>query len=111
MTERPGAGGESFNEYAWALVSYEPEDLRNPPLALGYARKALDLAGNKNPVYLHTLAWVYHRLGQQDDAVHTLEQALALMPQSPTGAAVGLRKRIETDLAQFKGSGGGATSR
>jgi non-specific serine/threonine protein kinase/serine/threonine-protein kinase len=102
MTERPGAGGEAFNEYAWALATYEPEDLRNPALALTNARRALDLAGNKNPVYLHTLAWVYRGLGQRENAIQTLEQALSLMPPSPTGAAVGLRKRIETDLAQFK---------
>jgi hypothetical protein len=28
-TEQPGAGGEAFNEYAWALVSTEVEDIRN----------------------------------------------------------------------------------
>jgi non-specific serine/threonine protein kinase/serine/threonine-protein kinase len=111
MTERPGAGGEAFNEYAWALVSYEPADLRNPSLALTHARRAVDLAGQKNPVYLHTLAWAHHRLGQQDAAVKTLQQALSLMPESPTGAAVGLRKRIETDLAQFKSTDEGATPR
>ena len=33
-TEQPGAGGEAFNEYAWALVSTEVEDIRNPALAL-----------------------------------------------------------------------------
>jgi hypothetical protein len=71
----------------------------------------VDLAGQKNPVYLHTLAWAHHRLGQQDAAVKTLQQALSLMPESPTGAAVGLRKRIETDLAQFKSTDEGATPR
>ena len=42
------------------------------------------------------------RFGQRDAAVKALEQALSLMPQAPTGPALGLRKRIETDLAQFK---------
>src|SRR5574339_714620 len=73
-TEQPGAGGEAFNEYAWALVSTEVEALRNPALALEYATRAVGRAGSPNPVYLHTLGWAHYRLGHRQEAVRTLEQ-------------------------------------
>ena len=101
-TEQPGAGGEVFNEYAWALVSTEVEDIRNPSLALEYATRAIERAGSPNPVYLHTLGWAHYRLGHKDRAVETLETALKTLPAATTGPSVGLRRQIETDLATFK---------
>jgi non-specific serine/threonine protein kinase/serine/threonine-protein kinase len=102
--EQPGAGGEAFNEYAWALVSTDVEDIRNPALALQYASRAIERAGTPNPIYLHTLAWVHYRLGQKGQAVQTLERALTTLPPAASGPAVGLRRQIEADLAMFKGS-------
>jgi serine/threonine protein kinase len=101
-TEQPGAGGEAFNEYAWALVSTEVDGVRNPALALEYARRAIERAGSPNPVYLHTLGWAQYRLGQKTEAVQTLEQALKTLPAAAAGPAVGLRRQIESDLAKFK---------
>jgi tetratricopeptide (TPR) repeat protein len=101
-TEQPGAGGEAFNEYAWALVSTDVEAVRNPALALEYARRAIDRAGSPNPVYLHTLGWAQYRLGQKTAALQTLEQALKTLPAAAAGPAVGLRRQIEADLAKFK---------
>jgi tetratricopeptide (TPR) repeat protein len=101
-TEQPGAGGEAFNEYAWALVSTEVDGVRNPALALEYARRAIERAGSPNPVYLHTLGWAQYRLGHKTEAVQTLEQALKTLPAAAAGPAVGLRRQIESDLAKFK---------
>ena len=100
-TERAGAGGDAFNEYAWALVSYQPADVRNPRLAIEYARKALERAGSPNPVYLHTLGWAQYLTGARAEAVTTLRQALTLLQAAPPGPAVGLRKQIEGDLKTF----------
>jgi tetratricopeptide (TPR) repeat protein len=104
-TQRPGAGGEAFNEYAWALVSAEPADLRRPSEALAAANEALRRAGGPNPVYQHTLAWAYFRLGRVSDAVTTLEGALARLADA-AGPMLGLRRQIETDLAAFRGTSG-----
>jgi tetratricopeptide (TPR) repeat protein len=104
-TEQPGAGGEAFNEYAWALVSTEVPEARNPSLALQYATRALERAGSPNPVYLHTLGWAHYRLGRKADAIRTLEQALQTMPAATSGPAVGLRRQVEADLAMFKSAG------
>jgi eukaryotic-like serine/threonine-protein kinase len=103
-TEQPGASGEAFNEYAWALVSTEVEEARNPRLGLEYARRALDRAGSPNPVYLHTLGWAQFRLGDRAGAISSLEQALKTLPEAASGPAVGLRRQVEADLATFKSS-------
>ncbi len=102
-TRRPGAGGEAFNEYAWALVSCEPADLRRPAEALQLVNEALRRAGGTNPVYQHTQAWALYRLGRREEAITTLEGALRLLPDGAAGPAVGLRRQMDTDLATFRG--------
>jgi non-specific serine/threonine protein kinase/serine/threonine-protein kinase len=101
-TERPGAGGEAFNEYAWALVTCEPADLRRPAEALELATEALRRAGGPNPVYQHTQAWALYRLGRRDEAISTLEGALGQLSPNAAGPTVGLKRQMETDLATFK---------
>jgi non-specific serine/threonine protein kinase/serine/threonine-protein kinase len=101
-TEQPGAGGEAFNEYAWALVSTEVEEVRDPRLALEYATRAIERAGSPNPVFLHTLAWAHYRLGNIAEGIRTLEQALKTMPPGVSGPAVGIRRQVEADLTTFK---------
>ena len=101
-TEQPAAGGEAFNEYAWALVSTDVPEARNPALALQYATRAVERAGSPNPVYLHTLGWANYRVGKKAEAIRILEQALATLPPATSGPAVGLRRQVEADLATFK---------
>jgi non-specific serine/threonine protein kinase/serine/threonine-protein kinase len=105
-TQRPGAGGEAFNEYAWALLTAEPADVRRPAEALTYATEALKRAGAPNPVYEHTLGWAYYRLGRPADAVRTLEDALNRLAADVQGPQLGLRRQIETDLATFRQAAG-----
>ena len=100
----PGAPPEVLNDYAWHLVSCEPPDLRQPAVALTFARRAVAASTSPNPVHLHTLAWALYRTGDAPGAVGAADRALAAMTAS-TGAATGLRKQIETDLATFKGGG------
>lgn len=98
--ERPGAGADAFNEYAWALVSYVPDDVRNPRVALDYAGKAVTATGSTNPGYLHTLGWAHHLLGHRAEAIAALERALSQLPEQ--GPAVGLRRQIASDLQTFQ---------
>ncbi|MBL8142013.1 MAG: serine/threonine protein kinase [Acidobacteria bacterium] len=97
----PNAPPETLNEYAWALVSCEPADLRQPALALALAQRVVTAAAAPNPVHLHTLAWAQFRTGSAPAAVATAERALAAMTTA-AGPALGLRKQIETDLAVFR---------
>jgi serine/threonine protein kinase/tetratricopeptide (TPR) repeat protein len=99
--ERPGASADDLNEYAWWLATCEPPELRNPVLALQFARRAV--ATSPNPAFLHTLGWAQYRTSSPDLAVATLERAVSsLADASATGPAKGLRAQIERDLADFK---------
>ena len=104
-TARPGAGGEAFNEYAWALATVEPEDLRRPAEALANADEALGRAGAANPVYQHTRAWALFRLGRRAEATETLEVALKQLASGVSGPTVGLRRQMEADLKTFREPG------
>jgi eukaryotic-like serine/threonine-protein kinase len=97
----PGAPPEVLNDYAWHLVSCEPADLRQPALALTFARRAVAASTSPNPVHLHTLAMALHRTGDSPGAVGAAEQALSVMTAA-SGAATGLRRQIEADLATFR---------
>jgi non-specific serine/threonine protein kinase/serine/threonine-protein kinase len=98
----PGAPPDVLNDYAWHLVTCQPPDLRQPALALTFARRAVAAGGSPNPVHLHTLAWALYRTGDRAAAVAAADQALAAMTAG-AGASMGLRRQIETDLAVFRG--------
>ena len=101
--ERPGAGPGDFNEYAHWLTHSEVSELRNPAMALQYAKRAVQGSEHPNAVYLDTLGWAYYRSGNVPKAVEVLEEALhELPPSSQAGPAKGLRAEIERDLVEFK---------
>jgi serine/threonine protein kinase len=97
---------EVLNDYAWALVSCQPEDLRQPAVALAFAKRAVAASAEPNPIHLHTLAWAHFRTGDPRAAVADAERALGAMTAAsgPASAApsTGLRRQIETDLASFR---------
>jgi hypothetical protein len=104
----PGAPPDVLNDYAWHLVSCEPPDMRQPALALTFARRAVAASAGPNPVHLHTLAWALYRTGDPAGAIAAADRALGAMTAS-TGAATGLRRQIETDAATFRaGAAAGA---
>ena len=83
-------------------MTCEPASLRNPSLALRFARQAVDAAPD-NPVYLDTLALAYFHTGDQGRALETGTLALTKLPPQPPGtAAAGLRAEIEGHMAMFK---------
>ena len=75
--EMRDAGPPAMNEYAWALLTYEPVDLREPKTALAFAKRAVDLSQASNPIFLDTLALAYQMTNQRDDAIETQRRALA----------------------------------
>ena len=65
-----------LNNYAYFL-SLRDKDLNK---ALAMARKATSLEPN-NATYVDTLAWVLHRLGENNEAKSVMSQALSLSAQ------------------------------
>ena len=75
-----------MNIAAWAFATSSDPAIRNPALALEYARKAV-AAGNDHPDpnHLDTLAEAYYVNGQYDDAVKTEQRAIALASADAKG--------------------------
>jgi eukaryotic-like serine/threonine-protein kinase len=94
----PGAPPDVLNDYAWALVSCEPPDLRQPAVALTFANRAVAADTEPNPIHLHTLAWARFRTGDARAAVADADRALKAMGPGPS---TGFRQKVEADRATF----------
>lgn len=91
--ERLHADPESLNDYAWLLLTCEPQDLRDPETALLTSKKAIEVSGGPVPRYLYTLALAYYMTGHIDQAIETQAQALATLSEVETAY------RTELELA------------
>ena len=74
-----------LGSYAWDLLTCTPADMRDPVAALALAEKAVGLGGRNVSAALDTLALAYHRTGDDDKAVETQAEALAVLPPESAG--------------------------
>jgi membrane associated rhomboid family serine protease len=75
-----------MNNAAWAFATSSDPAIRNPALALEYARLAVAAGQNHpDPNHLDTLAEAYYVNGQYDDAVKTEQRAIALASADANG--------------------------
>ncbi|UCC30607.1 MAG: serine/threonine protein kinase [Phycisphaerales bacterium] len=65
-----------ISAFAYAWLTYEPVEFRNPVEALSMAKKLVELDGG-TPPQLRVLAIGYEQNGRLDDAIKTCRQALA----------------------------------
>jgi tetratricopeptide (TPR) repeat protein len=79
LAEAPEAGARASNSYAWALLSCNPEDLRDPRAAMGHARRAVELTSASDAAVLDTYALALFENGEVAPAVEAQEQAVALL--------------------------------
>ena len=102
----PEAGADELNGYAWALLTWEPPELRDPVAALPFAERAVDVAGDESQRAdcLDTLALALHLNGQNAEAIEAQRQTLALASENE------LRERNElvARLARYLAVEGGA---
>ena len=107
QAEHPNATPESKNAYAWALLTCELEDLRDPDLALRMAMESVRMADGDVPALLDTLALARFMTGDVDGAVQTQREAISLISEDDPG-----RDRYERELARYEAalSGGGSGS-
>lgn len=68
----------ALNNLAWILATQPDPILRNGQLAVEYAERACRLTGNKQPLFLGTLAAAYAECGRFADAVRVGEEACQL---------------------------------
>ncbi len=97
LAEKPNARINDINAYAWALLTIEPADLRDPAAALPMAQKAVEKSGGKNPGIMDTLALAQQMSDDIDAAVETERNAIAFLPEGPSA----LRAAMEQSLATY----------
>jgi eukaryotic-like serine/threonine-protein kinase len=103
LADRAEASPDEPKLYAMCLLDCEPADVRDPPLALKYARRALELAGGKDPELLDLVAKAYFRTGHNADAVEAEQNALALLAAAESGKAPSpTRRQFEANLARYQ---------
>ncbi|MBI4601069.1 MAG: tetratricopeptide repeat protein [Planctomycetes bacterium] len=108
----PGAGAADLAACARALITCEPEDLRDAGAALALAEKAAQASRQKDPAVLETLAMALHETGDAPRAVAVLEQALALLPPPEPGKpAPEPRPSLEARLAEYRAAPGAGERR
>jgi tetratricopeptide (TPR) repeat protein len=86
------------NALAWLLATCPQASLRNGNKAVALARKASELAGEKNPIYLRTLAAAFAEVGQFDDARQSTQKALALVRAAGRDD---MAKDLDNDLKRY----------
>ncbi len=75
------ADAATLNRTARELLTIEPQSLRDPQAALGFAIRANELTNHRSPNYLDTLALDYQLTGDRPKAIETWHRALDLFPE------------------------------
>jgi membrane associated rhomboid family serine protease len=72
---------EVLNNIAWTFATSSDSAMRNPTLALEYARKAVSADEHPKPYILDTLAEAYYVNQQYENAMTTEQRAIAQAPE------------------------------
>jgi tetratricopeptide (TPR) repeat protein len=103
LASRPETTPDDLSQYALAFLTCEPDDLRDPAIALRYAKASVEKSGGSDSGNLDILAQAYFANHDLPNAIATEERALALLaPAGPSRAAAPTRRRLEVQLARFK---------
>jgi tetratricopeptide (TPR) repeat protein len=94
LAERPGASYWDLNDYAWLLLTAEPETLRDPQAALGIALRANEMSGYRWSTQLYTLALAYHLTGDTTKSIEIEQLALDLLPDYANDRYLQLRRPL-----------------
>jgi tetratricopeptide (TPR) repeat protein len=87
------------NQLAWALATCSDASVRNGFESVELARQANELSGERNPIFLHTLAAAYAENGQFTEAVATATRALELAATQGNRALV---EALQNEIALYR---------
>jgi tetratricopeptide (TPR) repeat protein len=88
--------GRAYRGAAWLMATCPEEKYRNAELALESAKRAIQLDGDGDWLYLDTLAAAQANAGDYDDARRTLEKAIQIAADE---IAESLRPRLQLYVA------------
>jgi tetratricopeptide (TPR) repeat protein len=103
LANRAAATPDELSQYALALLTCSPVDLREPATALQKAEQAVEKSGERDPRSLDILAQSYFQSGDLARAIEAEKKALNLLPAPrPRQARLPLRQKFEAQLATFE---------
>lgn len=91
-----------LNRSAWIQATCPDATVRNPEEALKNSTKACQIAGNKNPEFLASLAASRAALGDFEQAVEIQRRALALVPRPSDGRFVAELQPMREELQSYE---------
>jgi len=80
LLESHSAPALMLNNDAWTIATSDSPTREQLELALELSSRAVDATERQDPNLLDTLAEVYFQLGQGEEAVETIDEAIALVP-------------------------------
>jgi tetratricopeptide (TPR) repeat protein len=86
------AFGRAFQSAAWLMATCPDAEFRNPELAVRAAQKAIELDGQRDYIYLDTLAAAWASSNQFDKAQDVVRRAIQLAPAENSAP---LKHRLE----------------
>ena len=87
---------EILNTFAWTLLTYPDQTLRDSRKALELAQKACGLTQSKHPQYMNTLAVAYAKNSNLNEAIRISEKAVALaQARDDRTSAANLQKQLD----------------
>ena len=89
----------TLNNLAWALSTSPDASNRDGARALELARKADQLAGGENPIFIRTMAAAYAEGGHFNEAITNAQRALQL---ALAQGNVALARNLDRDLAFYR---------
>ena len=101
LANRASATPDELSQYALALLTCSPADLREPATALQKAREAVEKSAERDPKSLDILAQAYFQTGDSAGAIEAEKKALNLLPP-PGQNPLPLRQKFEAQLAGYQ---------
>jgi len=90
---------EALSDLAWIYATHASHEIRNGKKAVEMAKRAAELAGDRAPVQLDTLAAAFAEAGRFKEAVETASKAAALADKT---GDTDLAKRIRGRLGLYR---------
>jgi tetratricopeptide (TPR) repeat protein len=101
IADLPDANHDQIYNYTWLAVTMDPADLRDPKLALPYAKRAAELRGDA--LSLHVLAQAYDGVGDHVHAEEAEMKAVAwYAPLKPGDPVPVQQKMMENFLKEIR---------
>jgi tetratricopeptide (TPR) repeat protein len=103
VARQKDAQGFDLDAVATGLTIVEPEQFRDPKLAVECAERMVERNHHQKPGFLLTLAHAYHVAGQNERARAAAREGLGLLPGLTSNTAPSrIRKELQAELSEAK---------